>query len=661
MWRPLAILCLAAVNMLAAATEIRDTIYTGFSGVLFAGRMTIDSPAMTTGDGRTVQRWQRTYTITAGVISVDLEPNTTATPAGTSYYVVYRPTSGLAWSERWVVTVSATPLKVSEVRVATAPIPAVMIQPSQILGGAATTGQALLWSGSVWAPGGVLAASAVNALSAAVTTVKQARLYAVDYCTVPGTFDHTCITAAVAAAPANSVILLGKHAYSIGGSVSIASKTDLRIEGAGPSTVLTLANGVNAAVFAISDCTRCTIADVNIAGNKANQTVAADAVIISNSIGVRLENLSVTGAKGVCVSALRSPADSNIQDLFAFDGGSVEQCDGGGVKITALVQYTIRKVLFSLNGLKQLHTSAGARALADSNRFEFAATSTDNVVHFQTTTRPIFRDNYLKAVGSGYATRDNILFDLTNGGTLVGNCVESPGYLKLNAPAMSGASVFVVSGNGLGTDSGGWTVTTGTQVATNTGWGLPAVTANNTRHVSAVTCTGTTPIWHAFLPAGTSVTADCAEAANGVGGAGFPDGVGDQALIFKVPLYPPLMTGGWMALYLETYQTVTATGALSAWDGYVACANYGAVLNNLSWTKAASDSPKSLQQWGVPYSIYKHNAIQISPTEWAAAHCDTPSSAYALFKIVRHSNASSDKNTATVYVHGIDVSYASNQ
>jgi len=48
-------------------------------------------------------------------------------------------------------------------------------------------------------------------------------------------------------------------------------------------------------------------------------------------------------------------------------------------------------------------------------------------------------------------------------------------------------------------------------------------------------------------------------------------------------------------------------------------------------------------------------------TEWVAAHCDAPSSAYTLFKIVRHSNASGDKNTATVYVHGIDVSYASNQ
>jgi hypothetical protein len=325
---------------------------------------------------------------------VDLEPNSTATPAGTSYYVVYRPTSGLAWSERWVVTVRATPLKVSEVRVA-------------------TTGQALLWSGSVWAPGAVPGASAVNALSAAVTTVKQARLYAADYCTVPGTFDLTCIAAAVAAAPANSVILLGKHAYSIGASVSIASKTDLRIEGAGPSTVLTLANGVNAAVFAISGCTRCTIADVYIAGNKANQTVAADAVTISNSIGVRLENLSVTGAKGVCVSAVRNPADSSIQDLFAFDGGGVEQCDGGGVKITALVQYMPQR----------LETTAHERRSA----------------------RPIFRDNYLNAIGSGFWPRDNILFDLTSGGTLAGNYVESAGYLKLNAPAMSGASVFVRS------------------------------------------------------------------------------------------------------------------------------------------------------------------------------------------------------------------------
>ena len=145
----LLIVCAAAK---ATPTEIRDTIFTGFSGVLFAGRMTIDSPAMTTADGRTVQRWQRTYTVVGGVISVDLEPNSTATPAGTSYSVVYRPTSGLAWSERWVVTASASPLTVSDVRVMTTPIPTVMFQPSQILGGGASIGQCIGWSGSSWAP-----------------------------------------------------------------------------------------------------------------------------------------------------------------------------------------------------------------------------------------------------------------------------------------------------------------------------------------------------------------------------------------------------------------------------------------------------------------------------------------------------------------------------
>jgi len=149
MWRLLAILCLAAVNMLAAATEIRDTIYTGFSGVLFAGRMTIDAPTMTTADGRTVQRWQQTYTITAGVISVDLEPNSTATPAGTSYYVVYRPTSGLAWSERWVVTVSATPLKVSDVRVTTIPTPTVTFPLTQLSPVGAVKGD-LIGFGTSW-------------------------------------------------------------------------------------------------------------------------------------------------------------------------------------------------------------------------------------------------------------------------------------------------------------------------------------------------------------------------------------------------------------------------------------------------------------------------------------------------------------------------------
>jgi hypothetical protein len=73
--------------------------------------------------------------------------------------VIYRPRSGLAWSERWVVLTSATPLRVNQVRVLNAPVPTVMIQPSQILGGGASDGQSLLWSQSNrrWQPGAITA------------------------------------------------------------------------------------------------------------------------------------------------------------------------------------------------------------------------------------------------------------------------------------------------------------------------------------------------------------------------------------------------------------------------------------------------------------------------------------------------------------------------
>ncbi len=158
--KQLVIVMFLAVNTLAAPTQIRDTAFTGFSGVLFSGRLTISAPAMTTADGRTVLRWEQSYLISDGVIAVDLEPNDTATPAGTSYYVVFRPKSGQAWSELWVVPTSATPLSVSQVHTLNAPAPTVMVQPQQIAAGGATPGQALLWNGSRYAPGDVATESA---------------------------------------------------------------------------------------------------------------------------------------------------------------------------------------------------------------------------------------------------------------------------------------------------------------------------------------------------------------------------------------------------------------------------------------------------------------------------------------------------------------------
>ena len=68
-----------------AGTQIQDTGYIGINGALFNGRMTITSPNMTAAKGRTLYRTVQSFLITNGVISVNLGPNDTASPAGTSY------------------------------------------------------------------------------------------------------------------------------------------------------------------------------------------------------------------------------------------------------------------------------------------------------------------------------------------------------------------------------------------------------------------------------------------------------------------------------------------------------------------------------------------------------------------------------------------------
>lgn len=157
---------------MSAAIQIQDTVYTAIDGQLFNGRMTISAPDMTTPDGRTVVRWTKEFTVANGVINVSLEPNDSASPAGTSYAVRFTPAKGPAWTERWIVPTSSTPLKVHQVRVTVAPVPDLTIQPTQIRSGGAAQGQCLAWSGSAWQPADCGATGAVVSVfgrTAAVT------------------------------------------------------------------------------------------------------------------------------------------------------------------------------------------------------------------------------------------------------------------------------------------------------------------------------------------------------------------------------------------------------------------------------------------------------------------------------------------------------------
>lgn len=125
----LALLCATLCH--AAPVTISDTLrYT--DGSLASGSVTIsNSTTFVTAAGGLIVAGSRRYTITAGVLSVDLEPNDTAVPSGTSYSVSYTLGRG-TYTERWVVATSASPVTIAAVRVSTIPTPGLTIALSQL-------------------------------------------------------------------------------------------------------------------------------------------------------------------------------------------------------------------------------------------------------------------------------------------------------------------------------------------------------------------------------------------------------------------------------------------------------------------------------------------------------------------------------------------------
>ena len=150
---PVKVLALAFLLPFAcfgAAVSITDTL-TRPDGTTFTGRLVIDNQQMTSAEGVTIVRAQRTVIVTNGVLSISLEANTGATPAGTSYTVRYLGDDGVNYEEFWVVPATG-PVEVNEIRVATIPTPAIEILLTQLAQGGATTGEILAWNGTEWAP-----------------------------------------------------------------------------------------------------------------------------------------------------------------------------------------------------------------------------------------------------------------------------------------------------------------------------------------------------------------------------------------------------------------------------------------------------------------------------------------------------------------------------
>ena len=115
----LAAACLAT-SLFAAPplTTIQDVLYKA-DGTRFNGTVTISWSSFEAIDRSAIQQQTSTVTVVNGNLQVQLVPTTTASPAAV-YTVVYNSDGLIQFQETWAVPSSVQPLRVRDVRVATA-------------------------------------------------------------------------------------------------------------------------------------------------------------------------------------------------------------------------------------------------------------------------------------------------------------------------------------------------------------------------------------------------------------------------------------------------------------------------------------------------------------------------------------------------------------
>jgi hypothetical protein len=88
--------------------------------------------------------------LVGGALNIQLEPNDTAIPTGTSYTVNYS-LSGVPYQEYWIVPTTSSPVTLATIRTTTVASPSLTVALGQIAQGGAVTGQCLAWFGA-WQP-----------------------------------------------------------------------------------------------------------------------------------------------------------------------------------------------------------------------------------------------------------------------------------------------------------------------------------------------------------------------------------------------------------------------------------------------------------------------------------------------------------------------------
>ncbi|HEV2378712.1 MAG TPA: hypothetical protein VG206_02835 [Terriglobia bacterium] len=141
---------LAQVAHCQVTTTVADTVHTP-TGATPSGTITVTANStFTAADTTPVYMGSKSIvTVTSGVFTVNLIPNSGSNPSGTSYTALYN-LGGYYFSEIWVVPVSGSPVNLNSVRSSSKTFPVEMIAASQISAPSSCTAanQGWLWNGT---------------------------------------------------------------------------------------------------------------------------------------------------------------------------------------------------------------------------------------------------------------------------------------------------------------------------------------------------------------------------------------------------------------------------------------------------------------------------------------------------------------------------------
>lgn len=162
--RVVALAVLTAVCSTAALVTIADTLYMA-NGQAYTGTVDVSWPAFTTSSGTAVPAGSVVYTITAGALSMTLQPTQGSTPSGIAYTARYYG-ARVRFTETWVVPVTNSVLTLASIRASST----LVIFPSQLYQQGATSNQVLTWNASdgAWKPTAQLVTSVAGRTGAVV-------------------------------------------------------------------------------------------------------------------------------------------------------------------------------------------------------------------------------------------------------------------------------------------------------------------------------------------------------------------------------------------------------------------------------------------------------------------------------------------------------------